>query len=102
MAMEVRDYCRNLDAELTGWKARLYDVVRQLDQRSTGDKEKVYTQINALHIVMTELEDRIDQLRVACPTEWSPQRKEIGEKIADLSCRYKEAQKVAFDYDFGG
>jgi hypothetical protein len=51
---------------------------------------------------MTELDDRIDELRTACPTEWSPIRDEIKGKIADLGDRYEKAEKALFDYDIGG
>jgi hypothetical protein len=100
--MEVKDYCRNLEMELTGWKSKLYDVLRKMDKLPTGKKEKMYEDVNALHILMSELEDRIDQLRSACPTEWSPERKEIAVKLGDLEKRYKDAASVLFDYDFGG
>jgi len=100
--MEVKDYCRNLEMELTGWKSKLYDVLRKMDKLETGKKEKMYEDVNALHILMTELEDRIDQLRSACPTEWSPERKEIAVKLKDLEKRYNDAASVLFDYDFGG
>ncbi|MEW6429317.1 MAG: hypothetical protein AB1568_14920 [Thermodesulfobacteriota bacterium] len=100
--MEVKDYCRNLEMELAAWKGKLYDVVRKMDRQPTGRKEKIYEEINGLHILMTELEDRIDSLRSACPTEWSPERKEIAVKLGDLQKRYNQAASVLFDYDFGG
>lgn len=100
--MEVKDYCRNMEMELTSWKSKLYDVIRKMDSAPTGAKEKVYEDINGLHILMTELEDRLDSLRTSCPTEWSPEDKEIRVKLDDLESRYKETSKVLFDYDFGG
>ena len=100
--MEVKDYCRNMEMELTSWKSKLYDVLRKMDSASTGDKEKVFEDINGLHILMTELEDRLDKLRTSCPTDWSPEDKEIRVKLEDLESRYKDASKVLFDYDFGG
>lgn len=101
-AMEVRDYCRNVDIELMAWKAKLYDVMRKVEKLPTGDKEKVYEHVNGLNIVMTELDDRIDQLRTACPTEWSPEREEIKTKMEDLGDRYHDAEGLLADYDIGG
>lgn len=100
--MDVKDYCRNVDSELTAWKAKLYDVMRQMDKLSTGEKQRVYEQVNGLHIVMTELEERIDQLRTACPTDWSPEREEIKGKITDLGHKYEETAREFFDYGVGG
>lgn len=100
--MEIKDYCRNVDMELTLWKSKLYDVIRKMDKAPTGDKQKMYEEINGLHILLTELEDRLDGLRTSCPTEWSPEREEIKGKLGSLENRYKETTNVLFDYDFGG
>jgi hypothetical protein len=29
--MELRDYCSNVDMELTVWKAKIFDVIRKAD-----------------------------------------------------------------------
>ena len=58
----VQNYCDSLVIELSGWKAKIYDVVRKMDKLSSGDKEKVNSQVNDLHILIEELEDRIDRL----------------------------------------
>jgi len=100
--MELKDYCRNVEIELTLWKSRLDDVIRKMDQASTGEKEKMYENINGLHILLSELEERVDNLRLSCPTEWQPDEDEIKVKLGNLEGRYKEASNVLFDYDFGG
>jgi len=100
--MELKDYCRNTDIELTAWKAKLYDIIRKMDKLPTGSKEKMYEEINALHILMTELDDRIETLRTSCPTDWSPQQKEITNKLMTLNEKYQAAAAAHFDYDFGG
>lgn len=100
--MEVKDYCRNMDTELTAWKAKIYNVIRQMDSLPTGDKQRMYEKINGLHIIMTELDNRLDQLRTSCPTEWNPARQEIKATMGDLGNRYEEAAGELFDYDIGG
>jgi len=100
--MDVKDYCRNVDIELNAWKAKLYNIIRRMENLSTGDKQRMYGNVNDLHIMMTELDDRIDSLRTACPTEWNPVRKEIKGKISDLGDKYEEAEGALFDYDIGG
>ena len=62
----------------------------------------MYEDVNGLHILMTELDDRIESLRTSCPTDWSPEQKEIGIKLFDLGERYQAASNACFDYDFGG
>jgi hypothetical protein len=100
--MELQDYCRNVQIELTGWKAKVYDVMRRLDRADTGDKGKVVSQVNDLHIIVEELSDRISQLERECPTEWQPAREEIQNKLHALGFKWEEAWKDAVGGDIGG
>jgi hypothetical protein len=89
--MELKDYCSNLSTELTGWKAKAYDIVRRLDKVSSGEKAKVVDQVRDLHILIEELEDRIEHLRRECPTEWGPDRMEIEQKLHDVKIYWEKA-----------
>lgn len=100
--MEVYDYCENVNMELTVWKERLYDVISKIEHLSTGNKQRMYEEVNGLYIILAELEDRIEQLRTECPTEWQPAQKEVSNKLSGLSSRYNDTAGVRFDYDFGG
>ena len=101
--MEVKDYCRNMKMELTGWKSKLYDLIRKMDMHSTGDKEKIYEEINGMHILMTQLEDRLDKLHTSCPTDWKPAAEtEFKGKLGALEEQYKKIAQENFDYEFGG
>lgn len=100
--MEINDYCKSVNMELTMWKAKLYDVISKVDHLPTGDKQRMYEEVNGLHIIMAELEDRIEKLRTECPTEWKPVQEEISTKLAGLSSKYNDTAGVLFDYDFGG
>jgi hypothetical protein len=71
--MEVRDYCSNVDMELTLWKAKIFDAIRRADQLGSA-----------------ELEDRIHQLRTECPLEWKPVRDEIDGVKGNLTNTYDE------------
>jgi hypothetical protein len=100
--MEVKDYCKYVNAELIVWKAKLYDVMSKMDKLPTSDKQRMFEEINGLHIVMDELEERVEKLRTECPLTWKPEQEKIQAKLADLSSRYNGAAGIFFDYDFGG
>ncbi|MBP1727232.1 MAG: hypothetical protein H6Q51_2530 [Deltaproteobacteria bacterium] len=111
--MELQDYCRNVHIELSGWKAKMYDIVRRLDKLPTGDKAKVVDQVNDLHIIVEELEDRLYiiveeledrlfSLEKECPTEWSPVRTEIQNKLQALGYKWEEAWKAYPGGFYGG
>ncbi len=48
--MEVKDYCKNVDIELTAWKAKLYNVIRRMDELPTGAKQRMFENVNGLPI----------------------------------------------------
>jgi hypothetical protein len=82
--MDVGAYCDTLEKQLTGWKAKLDDVIRVVDKLSTRDKETVLPSIRSLHAIVEEIDGEVEQLRTACPADWSPNRQAIDAKMAEL------------------
>ena len=82
--MELKSYCDSLLTEVSGWKAKVYDVVRKLDKMPSGDKEKVLPEVQDLHILIEELDDRISRLRKECPDKWHPDKIELEGKFSGL------------------
>jgi len=91
--MDVKDYCSGVEMELTAWKAKLYDLMRKTDRLGSAEREKVLQNLEDLHILVTEMGDRIDQLRTECPSEWSPQKKEIDNAHVDMRGKYEETME---------
>ncbi len=88
--MDVKDYCKGVETELTSWKAKLYDVNRKMEKLPGGEREKVLANIGDLNNLLTEMEDRIEKLKNECPTEWSPVKKEIEDAHVDMRSKYEE------------
>lgn len=88
--MELMDYCKNVEMELTLWKAKLYDLNRKIDALPSSHKEKMLGNVGDLNNLLTEMEDRVSQLRNECPTEWSPQKQELDQGHVDIRSRYDE------------
>jgi hypothetical protein len=80
---EAVTYCEDLASELGGWKAKVSDVVGRIDRFSSGDKAKFIDQVRDLHMFVEELDNRIDGLRVECPTDWEPGNIEMETKITE-------------------
>ena len=70
--METKEYCDNVVLELGGWKTKVDDVLSKFDHASTGYKERVVGEVNGLHIIAEELDDRLRSLCNACMTTWDP------------------------------
>lgn len=88
--MELKDYCRNVEMELTVWKAKMYDLTQKFDALPSVHKEKILGNVGDLHNLLTEINDRVDQLRNECPTEWSPVKKGIDDAHTDMRSKYEE------------
>jgi hypothetical protein len=82
--MDVSAYCDTLEKQFAEWKARLYDVIHIVDKLSEGEKETVYPSIRGLHSIVEEIDSEVEQLRTACPADWSPNRQTIDDKMAEL------------------
>ena len=92
--MDVKDYCKGVEQELTSWKAKLYDANRKLNDVSGSEKEKILDRLGDLNIIVTEMEERIDQLRHECPTEWSPVKTEMDDAHVNMRSKYEETMEL--------
>lgn len=82
--MELHAYCSALEAQLNGWKARIYDVLRVVDRLPDSQKEAAFGPIRNLHAIVDEIDAELDHLRTACPADWSPNRQAVEKKMAAL------------------
>lgn len=92
--MDVQDFCNGMEAELTAWKAKMFDVVARADKLPTGEKEKVWTYFGDVKMIIQDLEDKIQRLKHECPSEWSPQKEEIEEAHVDMRSKYYETLEI--------
>ena len=88
--MDVMDFCKGLETELTAWKAKLYDMNERIDKLGSAEKEKALGNFGDLKIALAEMEDRIQQLKTECPSDWSPQKKKIEDAHVDMRGKYDE------------
>lgn len=91
--MDVKDYCKGMETEMTAWKAKLYDVMRKVDKLGSSDKEKVLPNITDLHMLLEEMTDRVERLKTECPSDWSPEKSEIETGSVDMRGKYDETME---------
>ena len=91
--MDVQDYCKSMETEMTAWKAKLYDVMRKVDKLGTAEKEKILPNIEDLHMLLEEMSDRVTKLKTECPSEWSPMKNEIEEGSVDMRGKFEETME---------
>ena len=92
--MDVKDFCKGIESEMTAWKAKLYDTMRKVDKLGSAEKQKMLGNVEDLHMLLQEMSDRVDQLRTECPSDWSPMKKDIEQGTIDMRSKYEETMKI--------
>ena len=105
--MKARNCCKTMEAELTAWKANVYDIVRAMETLPGGEKEKILPNIEDLHILITEMDERVDQIRENCTPETGiddirTDRDKFDKSLATLRVTAEEAMKGLGAGNFGG
>ena len=105
--MKARNCCKTMEMELTAWKAIVYDIVRKMDTLSGGEKEKIHGNIEDLHILVADMDERIDQIRESCTPETGiddikTDREKFDHSMASLRVKAEDAMKVLGAGNFGG
>ncbi|MGB9436370.1 MAG: hypothetical protein WCB15_00375, partial [Desulfobacterales bacterium] len=67
--MKARNCCKTMQAELTAWKANVYDIVRKMEELPGGERERILPNIEDLHILISEMDDRIEHIQDNCTPE---------------------------------
>jgi len=96
--MQVKDYCRSIEVELHGWKAKMYDMVRKVDKLRGSEKESVAAQVEELHKHISDMEHIIEQLQTECPVEFGPQKNQIDESTESMKKKYEDAMAAVFQF----
>ncbi|MBI9084026.1 MAG: hypothetical protein JEZ11_10545 [Desulfobacterales bacterium] len=105
--MKAKNCCKTMEMELTGWKAIVYDITRKMEKLPGGEKEKILPHITDLHILVEEMDERIEQIRANCTPETGmediiSERKAFDAAISTLRVNTQEAMIGLGGGDFGG
>jgi hypothetical protein len=96
-----------MEMELTGWKAIIYDITRKMETLPGGEKEKISANIEDLHMLISEMDERIEQIRDNCTPETGiddilAERKAFDAAISTLRVNTQEAMVGLGGGNFGG
>ena len=105
--MSALNCCKTMEAELTAWKANVYDIVQKMEEMPGGEKEKILSNIEDLHILIAEMDDRIDQIRKNCNPETGiddirTDREQFDKALVSLRVSTDEAMRGLGAGNFGG
>jgi hypothetical protein len=96
-----------MEAELTAWKANVYDIVRSMEKLPGGEREKILPNIEDLHILITEMDARIEHVRENCTPETGiddirTERELFDKSLTTLRLTAQEAMQGLGAGNFGG
>ncbi len=92
--MNTQEYCANVSRELSVWKQKIDTAVRRLDSLSSRVKENVLPNIEDVHILSAELDERIRQLETECLVVWQAPAQADTAGHTDMRSRYDETLKI--------
>lgn len=96
--MDAKNYCRSVEVELYGWKAKMYDMVRKVERLRSADKEKIVAQVEQLHQHIEDMERLIENLQTECPLEFDAEKKQIDQTTAGMKQKYEEAMSAVLQF----
>lgn len=105
--MLAKNCCKTMEAELTAWKANVYDIVRNMERLPGGEREKILPNIEDLHILIAEMDARVDEIREKCKPETciddiQTEREAFDKSLSTLRVTAGEAMRGLGGGDFGG
>ncbi|MGB5421497.1 MAG: hypothetical protein WBN03_05015 [Desulfobacterales bacterium] len=105
--MKARNCCKTMEAELTAWKANVYDIVRKMEELPGGERAKILPNIEDLHILISEMDQRLDQIRDNCTPETGiddirTDRELFDKSLVKLRVTADEAMRGLGGGNFGG
>ena len=104
--MKARNCCNTMQAELTAWKANVYDIVRKMEELPGGERERILPNIEDLHMLISEMDDRIEYVRDNCTPETGmedirAEREDFDKHLASLRVKSEEAMQELGLGNFG-
>ncbi len=105
--MNAKNCCKTMEMELTAWKAIIYDISRKMEQVPSSDRQKILPNIEDLHILVTEMDDRIEQIREECTPETGiddlrTDREKFDKSVTNLRVKAEDAMDILGAGNFGG
>ncbi len=105
--MKAKNCCKTMEMELAGWKAIVYDIARKMDRLPGGEKARILPNIEDLHMLIVEMDDRIEQIRDNCTPDTGmddirTEREAFNQAIGELRMTTEEAMQGLGAGNFGG
>jgi hypothetical protein len=82
--MDAKSYCEQMEKQLIGWKAGIYEVLRGMERMPEDESASLAPSLTRLNALVDELDTGLAELSDQCPLEWSSQRESLDDKFARM------------------
>lgn len=82
--MNIISYCDTMGEQLSGWKAKIHDVIHHAEKMPVDVKTQFGAFFEELDSLMDELDNSLHRLANECPVEWSEQRDTITDRLGKM------------------
>ncbi len=105
--MSAKNCCKTMEMELTAWKAIIYDISRKFEKASLSGKNSVVSNFGDLHILIEEMDERIEQIRENCTPDTGmedikAEREKYDHALVNVRMKVDEAMETLGAGSFGG
>lgn len=105
--MKARNCCKTMEMELTTWKGAIYDILRKLEKLPNTEKAVVFPNIEDIHILVEDLDTRIEEIRESCTPETGindikTEREQVQASMGNIRMKVEDAMVQMSAGDFGG
>jgi hypothetical protein len=105
--MKARNCCQTMEMELTAWKAIIYVIMRRMEKLQGADKAKFLPNIEDIHILVEEMDGRIEEIRDQCTPETGiddirTEKEEFDKTMAVARVKVEDAIQYLGAGNFGG
>jgi hypothetical protein len=95
--MDIATFCTYMKDEMTGWKAKSYDLIRNMEKMSPGPDEKKAASIAEMGALIERVEQILEKLEKECPANWDSEKAKLDNMIRDIGEKWKEASAASPD-----
>jgi hypothetical protein len=95
--MDIENFCTYMKDEMTGWKAKSYDLMRKMEKMSPGPDENRAASIAEMGAIIDRVEQILEKLEKECPVNWDAEKAELDHMICDIKERWSEASAASPD-----
>ena len=95
--MDIQTFCIHVKDEMTGWKAKTYDLMRKMEKMSPYPDKDREASIAEMGAIIDKIERIVETLERECPVNWDSEKAELDQMICDMKERWSEASASSPD-----